>query len=75
MMALNKYNRKLKIWSVKMPNAPYSRRYVVLSRADFQSIWNLLKLNSDTDYKFMVGGYKSNRFLTTFEMTAPTSDK
>ena len=27
MIAINKHSGKLKIWSVKMPNAPYSGRY------------------------------------------------
>jgi len=27
MIAINKHSSKLKIWSVEMPNAPYSERY------------------------------------------------
>ena len=27
MIAINKCSSKLKVWSVEMPNAPYSKRY------------------------------------------------
>jgi hypothetical protein len=32
MIAINKHSSKLKIWSIKMPNAPYSNRYHLLKK-------------------------------------------
>lgn len=29
MIAMNKHSGKLKNWSVKMPNAPYSKRWAI----------------------------------------------
>jgi hypothetical protein len=32
MIAINKHSSKLKVWSVEMPNAPYSNRYGQVKR-------------------------------------------
>ncbi len=37
-IAINKHSSKLKIWSIEIPNAPYSNRYVQLTRLKIKKI-------------------------------------
>jgi len=47
MIAINKHSSKLKIWSVEMPNAPYSERYPQAKKRD--RMINLLQENKEIE--------------------------
>jgi len=38
MIAINNHRSKLKVWSVELPNAPYSNRYALLDRMNIPEI-------------------------------------
>ncbi len=44
MRAINKHNANPKIWSVKMPNAPYSNRWQQMMKNLFQFIFIIFSL-------------------------------
>jgi hypothetical protein len=46
-IAIKKHSSKLKIWSVEMPNAPYSNRYLQGCRAKSSTLCFLQPLNAN----------------------------